>query len=335
MAIDWTVLKSFVNSAQRFAITTHMRPDGDALGSALAMQAGLKHLGKTATVLLPSSLPPRYFSLDPKRSILEYEPSVAIQIGPVEAILVVDTGTWNQLDKVGEWMRGQNVPKLVIDHHQTQDDLGGHRLVDASAEACGRLAYQALGSLGIPITAEIATYLFVALSMDTGWFHHRNVNADSFLLAAELTKAGAIPDRLYQELFDDNSLARQKLSGHVLQSLELTENGKVCHASVTLADYQRLGAVPADSEDLVNFTLSVTGVEVGLLFLEQPAGGTKISFRTRGALDCSKLAESFGGGGHSAAAGAIVLAPLPDVRAQVLEAVKRELGNSSRATAAT
>jgi phosphoesterase RecJ-like protein len=325
MAIDWAVLKSFVNSGQHFVITTHMRPDGDALGSALAMRDGLQHLGKTAAVVLPSSLPPRYFCLDPKRSVVEFEPASASRIGPVDAILIVDTGTWNQLGKVGEWMRQQTARKLVIDHHLTQDDLGGERMVDASAEACGRLVYDGLRALGVPLCAEIATYIFVALAMDTGWFHHRNVNAVTFTLAAELTKAGARPEQVYQELFDANSLARQKLSGHVLQSLELTENGKVCHASVTLDDYKRLGATPADSEDLVNFTLSVTGVEAGLLFMEQPAGGTKISFRSRGGLDCSKLAESFGGGGHSAAAGAIVSAPLPDVRAKVLEAVRKEL----------
>jgi phosphoesterase RecJ-like protein len=289
------------------------------------LAAGLRALGKEVRVIIPSSLPPRYASLDPDRQVMEFQPHLAANVGQVDAIIVVDTGTWNQLGKVGEWMKTQNVPKLVIDHHRTQDDLGAVRLVDISAEACGRLIHEALIASGVMISPEIARLLFVAVSMDTGWFHHSNVSAATFVLAAELTRVGAEPDRLYQELYDSNTLARQRLSGHVLQSLELLRAGTVCHAAVTLADYARLGARPTDTEDLVNLTLTVQGVEVGLLFLEQPVGGTKVSLRSRGEFDCSKLAERFGGGGHAAAAGVIVKDPLPSVRENLLHAVFTEL----------
>jgi bifunctional oligoribonuclease and PAP phosphatase NrnA len=321
MPIDWSVLQQFVKNPERFVITTHMRPDGDALGSALALTLALRSLGKTAQVILPSSIPPRYVTLDPQREMLEYDSALDPQLGPVEAIIVVDTGTWNQLGKFGDWMRRQAVPKLVIDHHRTQDNLGAVQLVDITAEACGRLIYQALQALHVTMTPQMATLLFVALCMDTGWFHHRNVSAETFTLAAELTAAGADPTRLYQDLYDNNTLARQKLTGHVLQNLEVLHNGHVCHASVTVQDYERFGARPLDSEDLVNLTLTVVGVQIGLLFLEQPAGGTKISLRSRGSLDCSKLAEQFGGGGHAAAAGAIVKSPLTEVRDKVIQAV--------------
>jgi bifunctional oligoribonuclease and PAP phosphatase NrnA len=321
MPIDWSQLSRFVQQPERFVITTHMRPDGDAIGSALGLALALRQLGKTARVVLPSSMPPRYVTLDPLREMLEYEPDHDAMIGQVDAIIVVDTGTWNQLGKFGDWIRKQKVPKLVIDHHRTQDDLGATQLVDITAEACGRLIYEGVLALNVTLTPEIASLLFVALCMDTGWFHHRNVSAATFTLAAELTAAGADPTSLYQELYDNNTLARQKLTGHTLQNLELIHGGQVCHASVTLQDYERLGAKPLDSEDLVNLTLTVVGVQVGLLFLEQPAGGTKISFRSRGSLDCSKLAEGFGGGGHAAAAGAIVKMPLPDAREKVIQAV--------------
>ncbi|HMO36116.1 MAG TPA: DHH family phosphoesterase, partial [Gemmatales bacterium] len=321
MAIDWSILQQFVAEPQRFIISTHMRPDGDALGSALGLAYGLQQLGKQAQVVIPSPLPPRYVGVMPEGDVLLYDPAQENALGLVHAIIIVDTGTWNQLGRFGEWMKRQQVPKLVIDHHRTQDDLQGARLVDIEAEACGRLIHQAVLALGVNVTPRIASVLFMALATDSGWFHHRNVTAATFALASELTAAGAETTTLYQKLYDNNSLARQKLMGHVLLNLDISHGGDVCHASITLEDYLKTGAVPLDSEDMVNLTLSVRGVDTGLLFLEQPAGGTKVSFRSRGRLDCSKLAEHFGGGGHRAAAGAIVRKPLTEVRAEVLQEV--------------
>lgn len=325
MSIDWAVFNQFVKVPGRFVISTHMRPDGDALGSALGLCYALRHVGKQAQVVIPSPLPPRYFDIIPRQDVIQYDTAREAEIGPVDAIIIVDTGTWNQLGKFGDWMRRQAVPKLVIDHHRTQDDLNATQLVDIEAEACGRLIYQAVLTLGAPCTKAIADCLFLALSTDTGWFHHRNVSAQTFSLAATLIEAGADPTTLYQQLYDCNTLGRQRLMGHVLHALDIAHGGDVCHASVTLEDYLRVGAVPLDSEDLVNLTLTVAGVDVGVLFLEQPVGGTKVSFRSRGKLDCSKIAELFGGGGHSAAAGAIIKKPLGDVRPEVLQEVTRRL----------
>lgn len=329
MPLDWNILRQFVKTPQRFVISTHMRPDGDALGSALGLSEALKQLGKQTQVVIPSPLPPRYYSLINRSEVLEYDTQQEAAIGTVDAVIIVDTGTWNQLGKFGDWMRRQNVPKLVIDHHRTQDDLHAERMVDIEAEACGRLIYQAAQALGVGCNKAMASHLFMALSTDTGWFHHRNVTAETFTLSAELIRAGAEPTLLYQQLYDCNTLGRQKLMGHVLQTLDIAHGGDVCHASVTLADYLRVGAVPLDSEDLVNMTLTVSGVDVGLLFLEQPVGGTKVSFRSRGKLDCSKLAEHYGGGGHSAAAGAIVKKPIQEVRADVLQEVNKRLDQAS------
>ncbi len=325
MSIDWSILKQFVAEPQRFVISTHMRPDGDALGSALGLAYTLRQLGKESLVVSPSPLPPRYVNVVSSTDVIVYDPANEAAIGAVNAIVIVDTGTWNQLGKFGEWMKRQSVPKLVIDHHRTQDDLQGPRLVDIEAEACGRLIHEAAMALGVNITPAIASVLFMALATDTGWFHHRNVSAATFALAAKLTEEGAETTTLYQKLYDSNSLARQKLMGHVLLNLDIAHGGDVCHASITLEDYLKTGAVPLDSEDMVNLTLTVSGVDVGLLFLEQPTGGTKVSFRSRGKLDCSKIAEHFGGGGHSAAAGAIIRKPLVEVRTTVLQEVNKRL----------
>ena len=168
MSIDWNVLKEFIKTPQRFVISTHMRPDGDALGSALGLAYALRLKGKQSQVVIASPLPPRYLEMVPKTDVLEYNSQNETAIGPVDAIIIVDTGTWNQLGKFGDWMRRQSVPKLVIDHHRTQDDLNGSRLVDIEAEACGRLIHQAVQALEVPCTKEIASNLFLALSTDTG-----------------------------------------------------------------------------------------------------------------------------------------------------------------------
>jgi phosphoesterase RecJ-like protein len=332
MPLDWSVLEQFVSTPQRFIISTHMRPDGDALGSALGLAHALRQRGKESLVVIPSPLPPRYEKLVPAGDLIAYDPANEAAIGKADAIVIVDTGTWNQLGKFGEWMKRQAVPKLVIDHHRTQDELGGQRLVDIDAEACGRLIYDAAIALKVNCTPEMATFLFMALATDTGWFHHRNVTAATFSLAATLTAAGADTNKLYQQIYDSNSLGRQKLMGHVLQSLDIAQGGLVCHASIASADFLRTGSMPLDSEDMVNLTLTVSGVDIGLLFIEQATGGTKVSFRSRGLLDCSKLAEHFGGGGHSAASGAIVRQPLEATRVAVLQEVGKRLAENSGST---
>jgi phosphoesterase RecJ-like protein len=213
----------------------------------------------------------------------------------------------------------------VIDHHLTQDNLGELMLVDASAEATGRLVYEAITALGGPMPPEAAQRLFVALAMDTGWFRHSNTSAATFALAAELRRAGAESTPAYQALFEQSSLGRLKLTGLVLERLQVVGGGRVSYSEVRRGDYEATGATPQDTEDLVNYTLTVAGVEAGLLFLEQPRGGVKVSFRSRALLDVARLAERFGGGGHRLASGATLDATLDDARARVLSAVKAAL----------
>src|SRR5262249_53766779 len=153
--------------------------------------------------------------------------------------------------------------------HQTQDDLGGVRFVDTQVEATGRLVYEAIVALGGPLPAHAAQALFVAVAMDTGWFRHSNTTAATFALVAKLAGAGARPDLLYEQLFEQNTLPRLKLMGRVLDRLQVSDGGRVGHSEIHGGDYAATGAVPPDSEDLVNYTRSLVGVEVGLLFMEQ------------------------------------------------------------------
>jgi phosphoesterase RecJ-like protein len=290
----------------------------------LALEEALQHLGKDVRMVIASTFPPRYLFLDPQRRIgsftLPGEP-----YRDAEAILVLDTGTWNQLGDFGPFLRAMPAPRLVLDHHQTQDDLGGVCLVDTTVEATGRLIHEALGALGVDLTPTMASNLFVALAMDTGWFRHSNTTPATLALASDLMAAGAQPNHLYEALFERNSLGRLRLLGLVLDRLQLTLGDRVAYTEIHREDYQQTGATPQDSEDLVNYTLSVQGVEIGLFFMEQPRGGVKVSFRSRNGVDVARLAEMFGGGGHRQASGATLQTCLEEARGRVLAAVSSQL----------
>lgn len=323
MPVDWSPLVEFLRKHERPLLMTHVRPDADGLGAQLALHEALVAIGKKSRVAIASKLPPRYSFLDPDRKVIEdFKPA---NFTDRDCVVVLDTGTWNQLGDFGDWLKASPLPRAVVDHHRTQADLGGLQLVDVTAEATGRLAYEIVRALGAPITPPMANALFIALATDTGWFRHPNATAETFVLAAELTAAGASPTLLYEQLYEAAPLARFRLVGLALERLQVRAGGKVAFTEIYLKDYPATGSTPGDTEDLINYPRSVEGVEVALVFIEQVGGGTKISLRARSKVDVSKLAEQFGGGGHRLASGARTNKPVPDTRDLVLAAVDAAL----------
>jgi bifunctional oligoribonuclease and PAP phosphatase NrnA len=324
MPIDWAPFVDLVRNHQRFLITTHVRPDPDGLGSQLALADVLGGMGRKVQMVIASSWPPRYTFLDPDRQIQRYAaPGVAHQ--GTEVIVVLDTGTWNQLGDFGDYIKGSSAKKVVIDHHITQDDLGGIQLVDTTSEATGRLVYEAVQALGQPLSRRAASCLLSAVGTDTGWFRHKNTSPATFALAEKLTTAGADPNYLYDQIYEQNTVARINLLGLVLQRLQVIENGQIAYSEVFKDDYGKTGAIPQDTEDAVGYTRSISGVEVGMIFLEQPAGGIKVSFRSRGKVDVAAIAKTFDGGGHRLASGATLHVSMAEAQTRVLDAVRRAL----------
>jgi phosphoesterase RecJ-like protein len=302
---------------------THIRPDADGLGAQLALHDALTAIGKHPRVAIASRLLPRYDFLDPKRTVIEdFKPGAFTDR---DCVVVLDTGTWNQLGDFARWLQASPLPRAVVDHHRTQDDLGGLQMVDIAAEATGRLAYEIIRALNAPISRNAANNLFMAVATDTGWFRHQNTTPATFALCGELVALGANPTELYERLYEAATLARFKLTAVALDRLAVTAGGKVAYTEIRLADYPATGAVPGDTEDLINYPRGVEGVEIALVFIEQQDGGTKVSFRSRSA-DVSKLAEQFGGGGHKLASGARVMKPFTEVRDAVLAAAIQILG---------
>ena len=329
MTIDWTPLSRLIAGHDRFLVTSHVRPDGDALGSSLGVAGLLRHFGKDVRVVNVSQVPPRYDFLDPGGSAIGHF-GVTVQpadLADREALIIVDLSSWGQLGDMAAFVREFAGPRLVIDHHVSQDDLGAIVLKDTTAEACGTLVLRAARALNVPISAEMATALLTAIAMDTGWFRHPSTTPESFRDAAELIEAGAQVDEIYRLLFERNTLGRLKMMGETLASLQTDFGGRIAYATVSRDDFERTGAIPPDTEDLVDFTVSLRGVEVGLLFIEQRGGGIKFSIRSRAGFDCQKLAAQFGGGGHKAASGATLPDPLSTELPRVLAAVRAGLGN--------
>jgi phosphoesterase RecJ-like protein len=330
MSIDWSPLADLIETRDRFLVTTHIRPDGDALGSEVGMAGLLRQKGKDVRVVNVSPTPPRYDFLDPDRSLFE-QFGTAVAPGDLadrDVAIILDLSAWNQLGEMADWIRQFPGPRVVIDHHVSEDDLGATFLKDPTAEATGVLIMRAIAALSATLTSEIAQGLLTAIAMDTGWLRHSNTRPGTLRAVAELMEAGARIDDIYRKLFERNSLGRVRLMGATLSSVRVEFNGTVAYATISRDDLLRTGAIPQDSEDLIDFIASIRGVEVAMLFIEQRRGGAKVSFRARNGLDCAQLAGRFGGGGHRQAAGATLPDPLPACVAKVLSAVHDAVARS-------
>lgn len=322
--IDWARFKDQINLGSRFLLTSHVRPDGDSLGSELAMLRILRLLGKEARIVNAHPTPPSLSFMDTEKDIRvlsELDEEEKRYIETIDTFLILDTSSWAQLGDMGVILEHSAARKLVLDHHAIGNDLGAEKFVDATAEATGTLCFQAAKELGVDLNLETALPMFVAIVTDTGWFRFSSVRAETFQIAAELLRLGVRPDEIYRELYERESLARMRLIGSTLERIESHLGGKLACTWIELSDFERLGALASDSEDIVNMTLQIDGTLFAVIFVEQRSGGFKVSFRSRCELDCSRLAAFFQGGGHKRAAGATIFAPLEDAKKQVLNKI--------------
>ncbi len=324
--INWKRFAEIVNAHQTFVLTSHVRPDCDALGSELGMAGVLESLGKRVRIVNAETTPPNLSFIDPAKKILALGKDVFLEdVISTDVIMVLDTSAWIQLGAMADAIRLAPSLKVIVDHHLTQDDLGAEIFKDTSAEATGRLVVEAAEALGVALTSEIATPLFAAVATDTGWFRFGSATSGTYRVAARLIDAGARPAQIYGDLYEQDSLGRMKLRGVVLQRIVSELGGRLGHTYIRQKDFTDTGAVPSDTEDLINIVLSVRGTEVAVIFVELSQGGVKVSFRSRGTLDCSQMAAQFNGGGHKAAAGATLITTLQEGQSQVLDAVRQAM----------
>ncbi len=307
----------FIKTHNSFVIIPHTRPDGDAIGSAVSLREGLKLLGKQAQILLPSPVSDQLKFLN-NDLVLYHE---GIQLQPFDAIFVVDTCSWVQLGVCADWFKNQNVPKFVIDHHATFDDLGAKQFVTTKASACCQMIYWILDQLFEPIPANIANSLFTGIALDTGWFKHDNTTPEVLDAASYLVYCGAEPSVLYRNLFRTSTLHKAKLNGYVLNNLVVDNN--ICYVVVPNSVLESLGATPKDADSLVSHTMSIEGVDTGILLIEEKPYFYKVSLRSD-VINCSKIAKSLNGGGHTKAAGLTFYGSELECLNTILKLVKEE-----------
>jgi phosphoesterase RecJ-like protein len=297
-----------LSKCRRVLLTTHVRPDGDALGSTAALAMALKKRNIDAQVLLLSHLPRKYAFIFTGNAIVHHDAETVwpatLSLDSFDAFVVVDTGTFSQLPGLKEKILAFDKPRLVIDHHLTQEDWADIPLVVKTAAAAGEIIAELLSRWAIPLDAPIATALFLAIASDTGWFQFSNTHPDTLRLAATLMEAGVDTDRLYQLLYQNERKERLALQTRALQSLELLSDARLAVMRLSKADFTETQAGVPDTENLINLPLQIATVEVSLLFTEPTTPGpVRVSLRSKGTVDVAAFAQQFGGGGHARAAG--------------------------------
>lgn len=305
------VLKE-ISQRQRFVLTSHARPDGDAIGSTLACAEILRQMGKHAEIVLHDGVPRVYQHLPFAQSVAQAE-SVH---GSFDAAILLECDSLQR-------SRVEGLDKyflINIDHHKSGRNFAHLNWIDPRAVATGELVYRFARKAGVRISPEIATCLYTAVLTDTGAFMFEGTNEHTFELARELALAGADPASSARHIYFGHSTAKMRLLGAALSALQ--REGPLAWIWVTQEQMERVGAKEEDCEGLVNYALSIGDVEVAVFFRELPDGRFRVSLRSKGRLDVAPIAEQFGGGGHACASGCSVDGPLHAAVENVLGKVR-------------
>ena len=307
-----------LRNANTVAITTHIRPDGDAAGSSLGLCRILRDAGKSATVLDLGPTPDRYLFLIEDGECCAAED---YDLSAADCIVVLDSGA---LDRVpafaAEWK--SRVPIINLDHHISNDMFGQLNHVDPSASSVGEMVCLLAQAAKLPINAKAAEALWVAIVTDTGRFSYSNTTPRTMQMAAQLLETGIHTANINHAIYNAMPLRQLHLQGRALQHLTTHEAGKVAVVTLSKDDYKELGCTPADAEDVVNLPRSLTGVGIAVFLYEIPdSEDTKVSLRTTDDYDAAEFCQTLGGGGHARAAGCSVAAQLPEAAAIIIEKI--------------
>lgn len=307
MNVDWPRFCSVIRAAENIILTSHIRPDCDALGSCLGMAGILEALGKQVRIVCGQAVPPNLSFMDPDQKIKQIGTDIQVaELADADLHIILDTSAWVQLGAMADVIRNSKTKKIIFDHHVGEDDIDAECFKNTTAEAVGRMCVEAAEHLGVRLTPAIATPLFAALATDTGWFRFNSVSQITYETAAKLLRGGAVPSEIYGVLYEQETVGRVRLRGTVLARIETELDGRLAHTYLLPEDYEKTGAKPSDTEDLINLALEIKGTVFAVIMVGQTTGGYKISFRSRCQTAANEVAAEFGGGGHKAAAGAFI-----------------------------
>ncbi len=309
-------LVSAILEARSFLIVIHINPDGDALGSALALSRVLKNMGREVTLLNNDPIPQVYRFLPGWENFIRTPPQTTPDV-----LILLDCG---EIERTGF----ENLPgklKLVVDHHLTKQNFGDIRWGLSDASSTGEMVYNLIRVLGAPMDKDTALCIYTAIVTDTGGFRYASTSPSSFRAAAELLEAGVNPWHVTENVYESISSERMALMGKALSAMK--RNGEVAVISVTDSMYKETGTSAEDTENFANLARSIKGVEVAVFLRQIGSGSFKVSMRSKGRVNVAAIAEAMGGGGHHNAAGGIMKGRFDEVEKRVTTMVEDALGS--------
>lgn len=323
--------------AQRVLVTTHQKPDGDALGSVLAVARACAAVGVSAEGWVVDPCEGNLRSFEGATKVVHVHPRrPELPRDEFDLVVVVDTGAWTQLEVLAPWLRERHARVIGFDHHARGDAVASRRVVDVGCGSCTALLARLVDAMGVDLRAaadergrcSIAEALYMGLATDTGWFRFPNARAAEFALAARLLDAGVDKDAMYQQIEQSSRAERVELQACALSSLEMVAGGRIAIMRLRAGDFDETGAMLEETSGIVNIPMEIAAVRASILAVDDRAAGViKLSFRSKPAddsgtfIDVNELASRFGGGGHIHAAGAKQQGTLDEVIARVRAAV--------------
>lgn len=303
--IDFLKLKQIVTNNSSFLLTTHVNPDADAIGSEIAMYQILKNLNKKVTIINHSKTPYNLEFLDSDRVIKVFnENDHQRYFEEADVLIALDFNRSNRTVSMQNMFEKSDKLKVCIDHHEDEENFVDHFFIDISYCATAHILFDFLKTSKIvALDYNIALPIYAGIMTDTGSFRFERTTSVVHKIIAELLENNVSPEKVYDQIYDQSKFSKIKLLGRALNSIKILADNRLAYMILTQKDFNELNAIESDTENFVNYNLSIGNVELGILFIELKKG-FKVSFRSKGDIPVNKLASEFGGGGHKNAAGA-------------------------------
>jgi bifunctional oligoribonuclease and PAP phosphatase NrnA len=295
-----------------FLLTSHARPDGDSIGSQMAMAFALDALGKRVRIVNADSAPEHYLDF-PGMNRIEIASSAGA--GHADALIVMECSDLSRTGVAG--LDGHFI--INIDHHAGNRMYGALNWHDESAAACGEMVFDLIQALGVPLSLEIATHVYLAVLTDTGSFHHSNITPRTFDICRQTVEAGVKPAAMARRVFDSNSFGKLKLIGALLDRMELVDGGRLAVLYMDDAMLEACGCTHNDTEGIINLPLTAREIQAVVFFKVGSSGDVRVSMRSKYDVDVRRVANAFGGGGHKNAAGFTANGAVEEVRPRIID----------------
>lgn len=302
---------NLIKESSNIAILSHVAPDGDSIGSSLALFNALIKQGKNVKFILDDDVPSIYSFLKGSDEVEK-----PVEDYTFDLVIALDSGDIGRLGKSTKYLNGGKI--INIDHHVSNSAFGSYNIIDSNAAATAEIVYDIIKMLNVDIDKDISECLYTAIVTDTGQFQYSNTTSITHHMAGDLINCGVKPSKIYRLIYQNNTKEKMKLIGEAINNLEFYLDDKISCITITKDQFKRIGAKSEDCEGIINFARDIGSVEVAVFLREDDDGKIKASFRSKNYIDVNRIAEKFGGGGHKRASGATILGKINIIKKQVI-----------------